>query len=334
MCPTGTAPEERWASSSTRLAEAYTAGLEENKVLLAALRLWARRCSMRSTRSRPGGPRAPSDACRVRTAHNFWPAQLAETADAYYDPAEESNSAFSAEADPDAEQAGNWVTESAEEAYYAEEQLAALLSTAAEDSAGETGNGKKAEEQLAALLSTAAEDNAGETGNGKKENLTAAYVYVAEATATAASLSVSGSDGKSDTGLTSKPAVDASRKANIRCSASGRLGHRRGDVECPKNGHGKAKGLLSLIMTAVLMVLGGAGQLPPLNPRAGSITDFDYVTSLWADKQPSHAAIGTGCTDACAGSCWLRAAAAETYRFGPMPRNEPCAEQSSDSEAR
>ena len=188
VCPTGTAPEERWASSSTRLAEAYTAGLEENKVLLAALRLWARRCSMRSTRSRHGGPRAPSDACRVRTAHNFWPAQLAETADAYYDPAEESNSAFSAEADPDAEQAENWVTESAEEAYYAEEQLAALLSTAAEN-------------------------NAGETGNGEKENLTAAYVYVAEATTTAASLSVSGSDGKSGPSTGAARPIPAARQA-------------------------------------------------------------------------------------------------------------------------
>ena len=281
--------------------------------------------------------------------HNFWPVHSAETADAadaYYDPAEEydqqSNSAFSAEADPDAEQAENWVTESAEEAYYAEEQLAALLSTVAEDTAGDIDD-------------------------GKKENLAAAYAYVAEAhmsmrdakqhmngiakargffpKGTAASSSASSSDGKNGKGATPKPAVDASRKANTRCLACGRLGHWRGDVECPKKGQGKSKGkgkkgnqkgkgLLSLIMTAVLMVLGGAEPLPPLNPRdsekhvalAGSTIDFDYATSLWTDKQPPLGVIDTGCTNACAGSRWLRALAAETYRYGLMPRKEPCAE--------
>ena len=212
-----------------------------------------------------------------RRAHVAESVGMTEASDHYCDPEDHDQSsalaARSAETDPEAEEAEGWVTESAEEAYYAEEQLAALLSTVNEEETIEIDDAKKA-------------------------NFAAAYAYVAEAhmsmrdakihmngiakargfypkgaaTPSTTFTASSSSDGKNTKGAT-KQAVDACRKANTHCLACGRLGHWRGDAECPKRGQPssgksrgkgkKGKGLLPLIMTATLMFLGGASEPPP-----------------------------------------------------------------------
>ena len=154
-----------------------------------------------------------------RRAHVAASVGVTEASDPYYDPEDHDQSlalaAHPAEPDPEAEEAEGWVTEGAEKAYYAEEQLAALLSTVNEDEPNEIDETKKA--NLASAYAYVAEAHMSmRDAKSHMNSIAKARGFYPKVTTPSSTPTASSSSVGKNPKVATKPAVDASRKANTR----------------------------------------------------------------------------------------------------------------------
>ena len=144
------------------------------------------------------------------------------------------------------------------------------------------------------------------------------------------------------------------RKVHTRCLDCGRLGHWRGDTQCPRKGQGKGtkgkgkskskkgysgkgygkrkgkKGLFAWALASIAMLFGfhaDMSTLPeqPVTPARTAATayfvyDFEHYDAMMAVEQTVMAIVDSGCSNSVAGLDWLKRVEGSVQRRGLFVR--------------